>query len=238
MGSPTCDRCLGAGTYFDPRTGMRRMANCPECHGTGHTPTPPAPADDATRGCTVAFCETHRDVEIVPGPFCPSCLANGVYGFGRGHGVEVGKRLANQGKSSQPAANATRHESASAEAMREACVQLCLARARRFRHGAGTQDGVIDAIEREARECAAAIRDLPIPATDDAVEEARNAVLDAVATWRAAEKRIAAAYLRGQIDTATFTKRNDEAAAGELTEIRLASDALDAALRRAKGSPR
>lgn len=49
MGSPkTCNRCLGVGTFYNPRTGMKRMENCLECRGTGYaTPTPPAPADDA-----------------------------------------------------------------------------------------------------------------------------------------------------------------------------------------------
>ena len=31
--------------------------------------------NDATRGCTVAYCELHAEIEIVPGEFCPACLA-------------------------------------------------------------------------------------------------------------------------------------------------------------------
>ena len=41
----TCDRCAGAGTYLDPRTGMERMANCPECRGTGCAAPQPAPRE-------------------------------------------------------------------------------------------------------------------------------------------------------------------------------------------------
>mgnify|MGYP007054541612 CR=1 FL=1 len=44
-------------------------------------------------------------------------------------------------------------------AEREACAEVCRARARRFRHGAGApSDGIVEAVEREARDCAAAIR--------------------------------------------------------------------------------
>lgn len=60
--------------------------------------------------------------------------------------------------------------------------------------------------------------------------EAMRDVVEAVATWLAAEKRVAAAYLRGQIDTETFAKRNAEVA-DELHDVRIASDALDAAPR-------
>lgn len=46
------------------------------CYAKGYVAALAGRADDATRGCTVAFCETHRDVEIVPGPFCPACLGS------------------------------------------------------------------------------------------------------------------------------------------------------------------
>lgn len=78
---PTCERCAGAGTYLDPRTGMKRMANCPECGGAGHvTSTPPAPVgspetirfafytETTTDGRTLAYVATGPstgDVEVV-----------------------------------------------------------------------------------------------------------------------------------------------------------------------------
>lgn len=51
-----------------------RLATDAEKRAAGLAVPPPATAgEDRSRGCVVAFCADHAEVEVVTGPFCPVC---------------------------------------------------------------------------------------------------------------------------------------------------------------------
>jgi len=110
-----------------------------------------APDDAEARGCTVAFCETHRDVEILPGPFCPVCLGATCRADGARDGLTARRPAAHAG---------------GAEAMRERAARAAAARCQEYADDFNRRGGSPDRISTAAflrDEVAGAIRALPLP---------------------------------------------------------------------------
>lgn len=76
------------------------------CTNAGHFQAPPPASPDKSRGCVVAFCEAHADLEIIPGPFCPYCSMGQVYADGvkMGHQGEKAVQRDRAAREEPPAA--------------------------------------------------------------------------------------------------------------------------------------